>query len=241
MRDVGRHVGIITLVGLTLGFSRLAAAQEVPIREGTALAKLVAEVSAHGPEMALVAAPSRRRIDIPDWLAAHYRRNHSEMPKTAAQLDPTGGYPLALETLYVWMLRHQDLQPSTAPEFKAAGGPSVGPNVRISGVFDNPRSDSDIRVNFNNPKQIIGASNNIGAGPQAQFFSVDGGSSWGQTTLPLLSSDSVHSDPTVGWTSNGTAWATTIGINANSTVLQNAGLQVHRCRQDLGFRRHLLG
>jgi hypothetical protein len=30
----------------------------------------------------------------------------------------------------------------------------------------------------------------------------------------------LHSDPTVGWTSDGTAWATTIGINADSTVLQ---------------------
>ncbi|MGY4348697.1 hypothetical protein ACVWXM_005164 [Bradyrhizobium sp. GM7.3] len=30
----------------------------------------------------------------------------------------------------------------------------------------------------------------------------------------------MHSDPTVHWTSDGTAWATTIGINADSTVLQ---------------------
>jgi hypothetical protein len=153
-------------------------------------------------------------------LAAHYRRNHSELPKAALQLDPTGGYPLVLENLYVWMLRNQDLKAPPAPEFKAASAVTVGPNVRISGANDTPRSESDIQINFTNPQQIIAASNNIGNGRQAHFLSSDGGATWGQSTLPLLSADSLHSDPTVGWTSDGTAWATTIGINADSTVLQ---------------------
>ena len=212
---------IILLATITCLPTAIAAA-DIPIRDGTSLAKLVAEVNRHAPEMALAAAApsSRVKIDIPPWLAAHYRRNHSEIPKVAIQLDPTGGYPMALETLYAWMLRHQDLQPSSAPEFKAAVAPSVGQNLKISDASDNPRSESDIRINISDPQQIIAASNNIGNSRQAQFFSGDGGTSWGQTFLPLLTGDSLHSDPTVGWTSDGTGWATTIGINADSTVLQ---------------------
>jgi len=207
------------IAALALSPGPAFAADEIPIRQGTALARLVEEANAHGPEMALAAAGGSK-VDIPHWLAAHYRRNHSELPKAALQLDPTGGYPLALENLYSWMLLHQDLQPSPAPETKAAVAPSVGPNLKISGDNDTPRSESDIRINPVNPQQIIAASNNIGNGRQAQFWSQDGGAMWGQATLPLLSADSLHSDPTVHWTSDGTAWATTIGINADSTVLQ---------------------
>lgn len=192
----------------------------IEIREGTPLARLVAETTTHSAEMALAVQAPSIKLDIPQWLAAHYRRNHSEMPKAALQLDPTGGYPLVLENLHAWMLLHQDLRPSEAPAFKAASATSVGPNVKISGDNDSPRSESDIAINPGDTKQVIGASNNLGSGHQAQFFSSDGGTSWGQTTLPLLSGDSMHSDPTVGWTSDGTAWATTIGINADSTSLQ---------------------
>jgi hypothetical protein len=177
--------------------------------------------------MALAAAVPSVKLDIPPWLAAHYRRNHSEMPKVAMHLDPTGGYPLVLENLHAWMLIHQDLQspPPPPPNLAAAAAPMVGSNLKISGDNDNPHSESDIRINPHNPQQIIAACNNIGNGRQAQFFSTDGGASWGQTTLPLLSSDSLHSDATVDWTSDGTAWATTIGINADSTVLQMRAYQ----------------
>lgn len=192
----------------------------IDIREGTALARLVAETQTHAPEMALAAPAPSVKIDIPPWLAAHYRRNHSEMPKVAIALDPTGGYPLALEALHTWMLLHQELTPAAAPPSKAPTAPSVGPNLKISGDNDNPHSESDIRINPGDPKQIIAASNNIGNSRQAQFFSSDGGATWGQTTLPLLTADSTHADPTVDWTSDGTAWATTIGVNATSTVLQ---------------------
>src|SRR5882757_1191002 len=103
----------------------------ISIRQGTALAKLVAETRTHAPEMALAAPVETIKLDIPPWLAAHYRRNHSEMPKVALQLDPTGGYPLVLENLHAWMLLHQDLRPSPAPALKEAAAPSVGPNVNI--------------------------------------------------------------------------------------------------------------
>jgi hypothetical protein len=55
---------------------------------------------------------------------------------------------------------------------------------------------------------------------QGQYYSTDGGVTWGQTTLPLASGDAFHSDPTVDWSSDGTAWSTTMGINSAQTVLK---------------------
>jgi hypothetical protein len=98
----------------------------------------------------------------------------------------------------------------------------VGPNRRISGVPTAPRSESDIRIDIGQPNRIITAANNIDSGGQAQFSSVDRGVTWGQTTLPLVGNDDLHSDPTVGWTSDGTAWTITLGIDSGffGTTLQ---------------------
>jgi hypothetical protein len=95
-------------------------------------------------------------------------------------------------------------------------------NVRLSGAQTSPRAESDVRVNYGNVSQIIAASNALGSdGRQAQFFSSDGGKSWGQTVLPLTGSDTFHSDPAVDWTSDGTAWAITMGLSSSATVLQS--------------------
>jgi hypothetical protein len=101
-------------------------------------------------------------------------------------------------------------------------------NVRLSGAQTAPRAESDIRLNYANTSQIIAAScsfeKNATTGkidnqcPQAQFFSPDGGKSWHQTTLSLIGGDVSHSDPAVDWTSDGTAWAITIGRQANVDV-----------------------
>jgi hypothetical protein len=87
--------------------------------------------------------------------------------------------------------------------------------VRISGAQITPRSESDIRLDFRDPRRIIAASNAIGPAGQAQFFSRNGGVTWGQSMLSPVGPDQFHSDPTVDWTSDGTAWATTIGIEIN--------------------------
>ncbi len=156
---------------------------------------------------------------IPLWLRVLYRKNHPNdrfLPN-----DPTGGYPLVLNEVLEWMVTHQDLQPgkpvlSGGPQEKAT---ETG-EARISGAQTSPRSESDIRVNYQNTQKIIGASNNISStGRQAMFFSSNGGATWGQTLLPLVTGDSFQSDPTVDWTSDGTAWSTTIGINSAETVL----------------------
>src|SRR6185369_8689620 len=99
---------------------------------------------------------------------------------------------------------------------------TAGTNVRTSGSQTASRSESDIRINYWNPSKIIVASNNIGgSGTQGMYYSSDGGVTWGQTTLPLASGDSFHSDPTVDWSSDGTAWSTTMGINGNVLKVQS--------------------
>src|ERR1700674_5417109 len=126
--------------------------------------------------------------------------------------------PLFLRVLY-----HQNLKPGPGIEGVSAGNRSASETgeERISGAQSSPRSESEIRVNRNNTQQIIGASNNISAsGMQAQFFSSNGGVTWGQTSLSLQTGDAFMSDPTVEWTSAGTAWSTTMGIDSTQIVLR---------------------
>ena len=163
----------------------------------------------------------RDKIGLPPWLRVWWRKAHPELVYSAK--DPTGGYPRVLHEVYEWMLHHQDLLPGlrevdlAPPEERT----TAGANVRISGAQTSPRSESDIRINFLNPNQVIAASNAIVAsGHQAQFYSSNGGSTWGQTTLPFTSNDAFHSDPTVDWRSDGSAWATTIGINSAGSTLR---------------------
>ena len=159
-------------------------------------------------------------IKIPLWLRVQWRKSHPH--DTFSAKDPTGGYPLVLHEAWEWMVTHQDLRPGKLEaghgEQKAA---SETGEMRISGAQTSPRSETDIRVNYLNPQKIIGASNNISStGRQAMFFSSNGGTSWGQTLLPLVTGDAFMSDPTVDWTSDGTAWSTTIGIDSAATILK---------------------
>lgn len=170
-------------------------------------------------------------LRVPPWLRVIWRKAHPEGNYSGD--DPTGGYPLVLKEVAQWMLSHQDLTPSPAtpdtppglaspftetaqqPDWMAPPDAATpGTNVRNSGAQTSPRSESDIRINYWNPQQIIGASNAIvSGGTQAEFYSTDGGTTWGQTSLSLTGTDAFHSDPTVDWTSNGNAWSTTLGIN----------------------------
>ena len=229
-KQLGAATAVIMVAAIFLslphggGKEKAAIDDALKIQPGSALAKLKAEIEAH-PKMLLAKATKTKsghliKSDVPDWVRAHYMRNHPQVLTAANAKDPTGGFPMALENLYVWMLRHQDLKRSAPPAFAAAKLVAAGKNLRISGLNTTPLSESDISINFMDPLKIIAASNNIGGGGQAHFFSTDGGASWGQTNLPIIAGDSFHSDPTVGWTSDGTAWATTIGINAGATNLQ---------------------
>jgi hypothetical protein len=121
----------------------------------------------------------------------------------------------ALVVLAFVRFAHGD--PDTGTDLAAA----ISGETRISGAQASPRSTSDIRVNPWDPQKIIAASNSITAsGAQAQHYSLDGGATWSQSSLPLQPGDAFHAYPAVEWTSDGTAWAATVGIDATGSVLQ---------------------
>jgi hypothetical protein len=96
----------------------------------------------------------------------------------------------------------------------------VAANVRLSGAQTSGRSESDLRFNYNNLSQVIGASNNNSRSTQAQFYSSDGGSTWSQASLPAVTGDSLQSDPAVDWTSDGKAWALTVGVGTTANSVR---------------------
>ena len=91
-------------------------------------------------------------------------------------------------------------------------------NLRLTGAQTTTREESDIRINTGNLNQIICASTKLGA-TQPMSFSTDGGGTWSQASLPQVTGDVRQGDPTIDWTTDGTAWTVTIGINAANTSL----------------------
>jgi hypothetical protein len=184
------------------------------VAQGSALEQLI---RANQDFALLRLAEANDKLPYPPWLRVLWRKAHPGGRYTAS--DPTGGYPHVLREIYEWLITHQDLrrgqpEPHITPN-RVLRSAVIGPNTRISGAQSTPRSESDIRVNFLDPNKIISAANNISAsGLQAQFYSTDGGATWGQTTLgSLFAGDMFHSDPSVDWTSDGRAWSLTLGIN----------------------------
>ena len=170
------------------------------------------------------------KIPVPPWLRVLWRKRHPVADRAG---DPTGGYPHVLKEIHEWMVSHQDLLPGfTEPDVPPASHRvAVGTSERrISSEFFT-HSESDVRINVWDPSKIIAASNNIeGSGQQAEYWSTDGGQTWGETNLPLVSRDFFHSDPTVDWTSDGTAWSTTIGITGSSNP--DLRLRLYRSTDD---------
>ena len=95
-------------------------------------------------------------------------------------------------------------------------------NIRLSGSNPgDPREEFDIRFNYNNLDQIICASTKLG-GNQPMHYSADGGATWLQSSLPAFAGDARQGDPTIDWTSDGTAWSVTIGISPTLVLVLRA-------------------
>jgi hypothetical protein len=95
---------------------QLAAAKVV---HGSALEQLIREnqdFSLLRPEEAT------DNLRLPPWLRVYWWKQHPEL--TPAPGDPTGGYPLALHDIYLWMTEHQSL------EAEEQGGESTGEGDR---------------------------------------------------------------------------------------------------------------
>ena len=179
---------------------------------GSALSRLIAE---NQDFRLLRPEEAHDKLGLPPWLRVLWRKQHPELDYSGG--DATGGYPLVLRDIHGWMVRHPDLKPVDTPEgdvpSPAAKAASAGPDLPMGAVQGGLRAESDIRVNYWDPSQIVASSNNLGpTGRMAMYYSRDGGETWGQTPLPKTVGDDFQSDPAVEWTSDGTAWTVAIGV-----------------------------
>ena len=94
-------------------------------------------------------------------------------------------------------------------------------NVRLSGAQTLWRSESDIRFNYVNLNQLVGACNDLEDSTLEVFSSLDRGVTWSNSQLPTFAGDFFQSDPAVDWTSDGTAWALAIGVISNPPLVAN--------------------
>ena len=78
----------------------------------------------------------------------------------------------------------------------------MGSDLRISGVQISVCLTSDVRVNFWDPLKIVAATNKHAGTSADQFYSTDGGKTWGQSALPLQPGDVYYLNPAVDWTSD---------------------------------------
>jgi hypothetical protein len=178
---------------------------------GSALAKVIA---ANQQLELLDPREAHDKLGLPPWLRVLWRLQHPDLDYSGAV---PGGYPLLLKETYDWMVRHPDLRPAVEAEADVPPvwmkGVSTGPDIPMGDPQTGPRAESDIRVNYWNPSQIVASSNNLGfSGRMSMYYSQDGGETWGQNLLPLTPGDRFQSDPAVEWTSDGTAWTVAIGI-----------------------------
>lgn len=198
------------------------------VKPGTALDRLI---RAHQDFGRLKDRDAGDRI-VPPWLKVYWQKGHPEGNYDNPD-DPTGGYPHLLKEILEWMVTHQTLETGKTAvgigELEESEGLEAleslesiedeGTNVSASGAQPSVRSESDVRVNYWSPQKILIGSNNIrGNGAQGMYSSSDGGATWTRTHLPILGGDSFHSDPTVDWTSDGTAWSTTIGVSGATRI-----------------------
>lgn len=188
---------------------------------GSELAKLIA---ANQDFEILRPEEAKDKLGTPPWLRVWWRKHHPEAEYLAD--DPTGGYPLALREVHEWMVRHPDLKvseprPETPAEKAGDKASSTGRDISISGEQANLRAESDIRVNYWDPSRVLAAANAFGFDPtMPTYYSRDGGATWTRSNLPFIRGDVQQSDPAVDWTSDGTAWATAIGINFGEGALR---------------------
>jgi Bacterial Ig-like domain (group 1) len=200
--------------------ARYPSAWEVTIPQGTKLAAL-----AQSYQRRLARIPAKDLEDqgpYPLWFRAYLREHFPGLPTQGYYQ-----YPRVAAQILEWMMTHPDLE-APPPEgarnaskaMAAAHTISVSANINITN-FDERNSESFIAVDYADPQFLVAAANNIsGSGRQKQFRSSDAGTTWNSTELPLATGSAFNSDPAVAWTTDGTAWAATLGINNLGTSVQ---------------------
>src|SRR6476469_970646 len=79
--------------------------KESNVKKNSALEKLIKQ---NQDFSMLHAEEATDKLRLPPRLRVHFRKNHPELEFDPS--DPTGGYPLALRDLYLWMIQNQDLK-----------------------------------------------------------------------------------------------------------------------------------
>jgi hypothetical protein len=200
--------------------TRYPGSWEVQVPEGTVLAAIKQTYSRRLARM--TARDLEDTSPYPLWFRAYLRDQLGGLP-TAGPYQ----YPRVAAQILEWMLANPDLrvrEPSEQRRLsRTLGAPrvvAVGSNVNVSNL-DERNSESFVAVNYADPRLLIAGSNNItGSGRQKQFRSADGGVTWTAGELPLAPGSAFQSDPALSWSTDGTAWAATLGINgAGNQVL----------------------
>jgi hypothetical protein len=201
----------------------------------SALARLISE----NQELGLLRpAEAGDGLGLPPWLRVLWHKHHPSGPYPPG--DPTGGYPRLLRDLHRWMVGHQDLQAGKEPAAETAApvarSASESGEVRISGAQTLPRGGATIRVNRWNPQQIIAASQNPYNGATVQYYSADGGATWGPGNGGSYYQFNV--DPAVDWTSDGTDQHPQFQPRPGARQQRHAVAGRQRHRHHPGLRRH---
>lgn len=197
--------------------ARYPRAWDVPIAEGSALARLKSRYERRLQKIAETDVEDQS--PYPVWFRAYLRDQLEGLPRRGAYQ-----YPRVGAQILEWMLSHPNFEvPSPSPARRvgeAARIVTVGSNVNVTSL-DERNSESFVAVDYQTPHFLVAASNNIsGFGRQKQFASSDSGATWTVTELPLTPGTSFQSDPALAWGTDGTAWAATLGISNAPTSIQ---------------------
>ncbi|UCH93372.1 MAG: exo-alpha-sialidase [Candidatus Aminicenantes bacterium] len=200
--------------------SRYPSAWEVKIPEGTKLAALAKRY--HRRVRGIPEGDPQDKGSYPVWYRAYLRDQFPGLP-TQGKYQ----YPRVAAQILEWMIAHPNFEvPPPAGtrrasrEMAPSRTMSAGANINITNLNER-NSESFIAVDYSNPQFLIAGANNIsGSGRQRQFWSSDGGVTWSSTELPLVPGSAFHADPAVAWTTDGTAWAATLGINRTETSIK---------------------
>ena len=129
-----------------------------------------------------------------------------------------------------WWAKYQRLLQGTSSSSSRTQPLSVGPNVDMSNE-DTPQSETSITVNPNNPKMLVGGSNEIVRLPMRGYFSSDGGTSWGAVDLPLplpatTNGTDFGSDPGVAFDTRGNVYYSYIVVFFNRSFRSIQGTEM---------------
>jgi len=129
-----------------------------------------------------------------------------------------------------WWAKYQRLLQETVSSSSTTKALSVGPNVDMSNE-DTPQSETSITVNPNNPKMLVGGSNEIVRLPMRGYFSSDGGKSWGAVDLPLPPAATTNgtdfgSDPGVAFDTHGNVYYSYIVVFFNRSFQSIQGTEM---------------